>query len=114
MSLLISDDLWKIIVGIINNKFFKEKIDGLMEKYLRLENCKFLVVFKINRVVWNQFKVIIKKGNMGMQKCQKLFMVVVYVILEVFRGVCGIIKVKFVYFLVLILLGNRELNFVNC
>ena len=110
----ISDDLRKIIAGIINNKLPKEKIDGLTEKYPRPENCKLLVVPKTNRAVWNQFKATTKKGNMGMQKCQKLFMAAVYAILEASRGACGTIKAKLVHPLVLILSGNRELNLVNC
>ena len=47
---------------------------------------------------------------MGMQKCHKLFMVVMYDILEASRGACRTIKANLVYFLVLILSANRELN----
>ena len=70
----IEDDLLKIIEGVINNQLPKEKIDRLTEKYPRPENCKLLVVPKTNRAVWNQLKDATKKADMGMQKCQKLFM----------------------------------------
>ena len=51
-----------------------------------------------------------KKADMGMQKCQKLFMASRYAILEASRGACGTIKANLVHALVLILSGNRELN----
>ena len=88
----IDDDLLKIIEGLINNKLPKEKIDGLVEKYPRPENCKLLVVPKTNRAVWNQLKDATKRAHMGMQKCQKLFMTAIYAILEASRGACGTIK----------------------
>ena len=106
----IDDDLLKIIEGLINNKLPKEKIDGLTEKYPRPENCKLLVVPKTNRAVWNQLKDATKKADMGMQKCQKLFMTAMYAILEASRGACGTIKANLIHALVLILSGNRELN----
>ena len=51
-----------------------------------------------------------KKADMGMQKCQKLFMAAMYAILEASRGACGTIKANLVHALVLILSGNREVN----
>ena len=82
----------------------------MTEKYPRPENCKLLVVPKTNRAAWNQLKDTTKKADMGMQKCQKLFMAAVYAILEASRGACGTIKANLVHALVLILSGNRELN----
>ena len=84
----------------------------MTEKCLRLENCKLSVVPKKekNRAVWNQLKDATKKADMGMQKCQKLFMAARYAILEASRGACGTIKANLVHALVLILSGNRELN----
>ena len=60
--------------------------------------------------MWNQLKDATKKPDMGMQKCQKLFMAAMYAILEAARGACGTIKANLVHALVLILSGNRELN----
>ena len=60
--------------------------------------------------MWNQLKDATKKAEMGMQKCQKLFMEARSAILEAFRGKSGAIKANLVYALVLILSGNRELN----
>ena len=51
-----------------------------------------------------------KKADMGMQKCQNLFMAARYAILEASRGACGTIKANLVHALVLILSGNRDLN----
>lgn len=84
----------------------------MTEKCLRPENRKLLVVpkKKKNRAVWNQLKDATKKADMGMQKCQKLFMAAMYAILEASRGACGTIKANLVHALVLILSGNRELN----
>ena len=42
----IDDDLFNIIEGLIDNKLPKDKIEGLTEKCLRLENCKLSVVPK--------------------------------------------------------------------
>ena len=47
---------------------------------------------------------------MGMQKCQKLFMVARKGILEASKGACRTIKANLVYSLVLNLSANRELN----
>ena len=47
---------------------------------------------------------------MSMQKCQKIFLMAMYAILEASRGACRTIKANLVYVLVLILSGNRELN----
>ena len=60
--------------------------------------------------MWNQLKDATKKADMGMQKCQKLFMAARSAILEASRGACGTIKANLVDALVLILSGNRELN----
>ena len=59
--------------------------------------------------MWNQLKDATKKADMGMQKCQKLFMAAMYAILKASRA-CGTIKANLVHALVLILSGNRELN----
>ena len=61
-------------------------------------------------MVWNQLKDATKKADMGMQKCQKLFMTAMYASLEASRGACGTIKANLIHTLVLILSGNRELN----
>ena len=60
--------------------------------------------------MWNQLKDATKKADMGMQKCQKLFMAARSAILEASRGACGTIKANLVQALVLILSGNRGLN----
>ena len=61
-------------------------------------------------MVWNQLKDATTKADMGMQKCQKLFIVARYGILESSRGACRTIKANLVYSLGLILSANRELN----
>ena len=63
--------------------------------------------------MWNQLKDATKKADMGMQKCQKLFMAAMYATLEASRGACGTIKANLFHALVLILLGNRELNLMR-
>ena len=60
--------------------------------------------------MWNQLKEATKKADMGMQKCQKLFMAARAAILEASRRACGTIKVNLVHALVLILSGNKGLN----
>ena len=84
----------------------------MTEQCLRLENCKLSLVPKKKKkgAVWNQLKDATKKADMGMQKCQKLFMAARSAILEASRGACGTIKANLVHALVLILSGNRELN----
>ena len=56
--------------------------------------------------MWNQLKDATRKADMGMKKCQKLFMAARYTILEASRGACGTIKANLVYALVLILSGD--------
>ena len=74
----VDDDRAKIVMGLINDKLPKMKLDELTEKYSRPENYEFLVAPKTNKAVWNQLRESTKKADNGMQKCQKMFMSSMY------------------------------------
>ena len=106
----VDDDLAKIVMGLINDKLPKMKLDELTEKYSRPENCEFLVAPKTNKAVWNQLRESTKKADNGMQKCQKMFMSLMYAILQACKVASGAVRDNLVHALVLCLSGNRELN----
>ena len=106
----VDSELAKIIEGLINNKLPKAKLDELTERYHRPENCTFLLAPKANKAIWSQLKDSTKKADIGMQKCQALFLTAAYAILQAAKVDVGEPKTNPIHALVLILSGNREFN----
>ena len=71
-------ELATILEGLINNKLPKAKLDELTERYHQPENCNFLLAPKANKTIWSQLKDSTKKADIGMQKCQTLFLKAAY------------------------------------
>lgn len=62
----VDDELAKIIDGLINNKLPKPKLDELLGKYHRPENCNSLLAPKTNKTIWGQLKDSTRKADIGM------------------------------------------------
>lgn len=106
----IDEDLAKMIEGLINDKLPKTKLEELIEKYARPENCTNLVAPKTNKAVWSQLRDTTKKLDSGMQKCQKLFLNAAYAIIQASKTTTGETKTEVIHALVLIMCANREMN----
>ena len=103
-------ELATILEGMINNKLPKAKLDELTERYHRPENCNFLLAPKANKTIWSQLKDSTKKADVGMQKCQTLFLKAAYAILQAAKVIAGEPKTNLIHALVLLMSGNREFN----
>ena len=68
----IDEKLVQLVSSLIPEKLSKTKLDELVEKYPRPDNCPLLVAPKCNKVVWHQLKLPTKTTDTALQKCQKL------------------------------------------
>ena len=68
----VDEKLAQLVTGLIPEKLPKTKLDELVEKYPRLDNCPLLVAPKCNEAVWHQLKLSTKATDTSLQKCQKL------------------------------------------
>ena len=62
-----------IVNDLLQNLLPKTKLDELVTKYPRPENCQSLVAPKINKMVWQKLKPDARTTDGSMQRCQKLF-----------------------------------------
>ena len=106
----VDDELAKLIDGLITNKLPKPKLDELLGKYHRPENCTSLLAPKTNKAIWGQLKDSTRKTDIGMQKCQTLYLAAAYALLQASQTTSGETKTTLIHALVLILSGNREFN----
>ena len=78
----ITDKLAAIVNNLLNNGLSKEQL-AMKDKYLKPENCEFLVTPKVNKLVWSQLKQEIKNADSSLQKGQELHMSSLYALLKV-------------------------------
>ncbi|XP_031574346.1 uncharacterized protein LOC116308113 [Actinia tenebrosa] len=95
-----------MVEELVKEKLPKSKLDDLMSKYLRPENCKLLV----NRAVWNQLSQNTKATDRAFQKSQQYFITAMYAMMSACEKATGEMKSVLAHSLVLALAGNRELN----
>ena len=67
-----------MIEELIKGNLPKAKLEQLVEKYPRPENCKLLVSPKVNRAIWNQLSPSTKSSDRALQKAQQLFIFSIY------------------------------------
>ena len=99
-----------IITDLLQNPLPKAKLDELVTKYPRPENCQSLVAPKINKMVWQKLKPDTRTTDGSMQRCQKLFISAIYAIIDACASSTDQIRTVLTHALVLALSGNRELN----
>jgi hypothetical protein len=68
----IDDKLAQLIADLLPEKLPKTKLEELVEKYPRPDNCPLLVAPRCNKAVWHQLKLPPKTLDTSLQKCQKL------------------------------------------
>ena len=103
MSAPVDAKLATLIEELIKGNLPKAKLEQLVEKYPRPENCKMLVSQKVNRAIWNQLSPNTKSSDRALQKAQQLFIFSIYATIDE-------LKATLAHSLVLALAGNRELN----
>ncbi len=106
----IDNKLANIISDLINDTLPKTKLDEVIDKYPRPENCESLVVPKVNKIVWQQLKQSARTTDSAMQKCQKLFTSAMYAIIQACEKVTDDVRMILTHALVLAMSGNREFN----
>ena len=99
-----------IIAGLINNKLPKPKLDELLAQYHRLANCNSLLAPKTNKIIWGQLKDSTRKTDIGMQKCQTLFLTAAHALLQASKTTIGETSIALIHAMVLILSGHKKFN----
>jgi len=102
--------LANIVNELLKAKLPKQKLEELIEKYHKPQNCENLVSPNVSKEVWLQPMTITKNGDHSLQKAQKLFIWPTYALLEACQKASGELRTSLVHTLVLSLSGNRELN----
>ena len=88
----IDDKLSNIISDLVKGTLPKTKLDEVINKYPRPENCESLVVPKVNKIVWQHLKQSVRTTDSAMQKCQKLFTSAMYAIIQACEQVTGDVR----------------------
>jgi hypothetical protein len=106
----IDNKLANIISDLINDTLPNTKLDEVIDKYPRLENCESLVVPKVNKIVWQQLQQSARTIGSAMQQCQTLFTSAMYAIIQACEKVTDGVRMILTHALVLAMSGNREFN----
>ena len=81
-SAALHTDLVELVNGLINDKVPKEKLDQLQDKYLRPENCPWLMPPKVNKHIWQQLRQETRNSDSAFQKAQGFLMSGIYALLQ--------------------------------
>ena len=106
----VDSKLATMVEELVKGKLPKSKLEGLMVKYPRPENCKLLVSPKVNRAVWNQLSQNTKNADRALQKAQQCLITAMYATMTACEKATGEMNSILAHSLVLGLAGNRELN----
>ena len=109
-SAALNTSLAKLVNGLIDEKVPKEKLAHLQEKYLRPDNCTYLISPKINKQIWQQLRQETRNSDSAFQKAQGLLMTGLYAILQLCQNEQGVPKDHLIHAVVLLMSANRELN----
>ena len=109
-SAALNTSLAELVNGLINEKVPKEKLAHLQEKYLRPDNCPYLIFPKINKQIWQQLRQETRNSDSAFQKAQGLLMTGLYAILQLCQNEQGVPKDHLIDAVVLLMSANRELN----
>ena len=106
----IDKKLVQLVSSLIPEKLSKTKLDELIEKYPRPDNCPLLVAPKCNKFVWRQLKLPTKTTDTALQKCQKLLVAAMCALLQATTKAPDELKTLLTHSLVLALSANWEFN----
>ena len=88
-SAALNTSLAELVNGLINEKVPKEKLAHLQEKYLRPDNCPYLISPKINKQIWQQLRQETRNSDSAFQKAKGLLMTGLYAILQLCQNEQG-------------------------
>ncbi len=106
----VDEKLASIVNDLCTDHLPKTKLDEVLEKYARPDNCTLLVAPKINKIVWQQLKQPVRTADGLRQKAQKLLLSAVCAILKACETVTGDVRTTLTHALVLAMSSNREIN----
>ena len=106
----VDDQLANLVSELCKHQLPKAKLDAVLEKYRRPENCTNLVAPKVNTVVWQQLRQTVHTADSAMQRCQKLILASVYAMLQACAQTTAEARPPLIHALVLAMSGNREIN----
>ena len=106
----IDGKLASLVGDLCKDQLPKAKLDEVLEKYLRPENCATLVTPRVNKVVWQQLNQAVRTTDNAMQKCQKFLLASVYAILQACEQATREARPPLIHALVLAMAGNQEIN----
>jgi hypothetical protein len=102
----IDDKLAYILSDLVKGTLPKTKLDEVLNKYPRPENCESLVVPNVNKIVSQHLKQSVRTTDSAMQKCKKLFTSAMYAIIQACEQVTGDVRTILTHALVLAMSGN--------
>lgn len=106
----IHEKLAAMVKELLVGKLPKTKLEELLGKYPRPENCPLLVSPKVNKAVWNQLRQNTRTSDKAMQKAQQCFIASTCAMIHACEKAKDDIKTSLTHALVLALAGNHELN----
>ena len=106
----IDEKLAQLVSSLISEKLSKTKLDELIDKYPRPDNCPLLVAPKCNKAVWHQLQLPTKTTDTALQKCQKLLVAAVCALVQGTTKASDELKTLLTLSLVLALSANWEFN----
>jgi hypothetical protein len=106
----IDDKLAQLIADLLPEKLPKTKLEELVEKYPRPDNCPLLVAPRCNKAVWHQLKLPPKTLDTSLQKCQKLLVASLCAIIQATAKATDELKIPLTHAIVLALSANWEFN----
>ena len=109
-SAALQTDLAELVNGLINDKVPKEKLDQLQDKYLRPENCPWLMPPKVNKQIWQQLRQETRNSDSAFQKAQGFLMSGIYALLQLCNESKDTPRDTLIHTVVLLMSANREIN----
>ena len=106
----IDEKLSQLVAGLIPEKLPRTKLDELVEKYPKPDNCPLLVAPKCNKAVWHQLKLPTNATDTSLQKSQKLLVAAVWALIQATTKASDDLKIPLTHSLVLALFANWEFN----
>ena len=106
----VDEQLANLVSELCRDQLPKAKLDAVLEKYPRPQNCDHLVAPRVNKVVWQQLNQTVRTVDNAMQRCQKLILASVCAMLHTCAQSTPEARPSLIHALVLAMSGNREIN----
>ncbi len=109
-SAALDTDLAELVNGLINDRVPKEKLDQSQDKYLRPENCPWLMPPKVNKQIWQQLRQETRNSDFAFQRALGFLMSGIYALLQLCNESKDTPRDTLIHMVVLLMSANREIN----